>query len=45
MEIRKTYTEKAFGQAVALAKAEGYHLLGYTWDYACFNNLLIARYY
>lgn len=45
MVVRKTYTENAFKQAVALAKAEGHKFLGYTWNFSCFEDLMIERCY
>lgn len=42
----KTYkTEEAFKRAVKRATAEGHVFLGYTWDAACFKDLVIFRHY
>lgn len=45
MEIRKTYTPTAFKQAVEQLKAEGHEFLGYTWNYACFEDIAVERCY
>lgn len=43
--IKRYYTKMSFEQAVALAKAEGHIFRGYTYDCACFNDLILVRCY
>lgn len=45
MTIKYYHTQKSFRAAVAQAKAEGYKFLGYTWDAACFVDLVLVRTY
>lgn len=43
MIIKKYYTELSFKQAVDLYKREGHQFLGYTWNCACFKDLILVR--
>ena len=43
MKVRKTYTPNAFKQAIEQLKAEGHIFLGYTWNYACFKDIIIKN--
>lgn len=45
MTIKTYYTKLSWEAAVAEAKAEGYKFLGYTFQAACFKNLIIIRHY
>ena len=43
MKIKTYYTKLSFKEAVKYYKAQGYKFLGYTWDCACFENLILVR--
>lgn len=45
MEIKRYYTKLSFEQAVELAKHEGHIFLGYTYNAACFKDLILVRCY
>lgn len=45
MKIKKYYTQLSFKQAVELYKSQGHKFLGYTWNCACFKDLILIREY
>lgn len=45
MEVRKAYTPTEFKQMVEQLKAEGHIFFGYTWNHACFNDIVVERCY